>query len=157
MRRIGVLKRSLKATLLSFHVLGVRSLKKVEEGKLVMEQGATIPGMLTVGTLAISHNFAGFSAHHCNSHSDRCHFDMTAYLASGAAVGACVTTASTTPRASTVTAADLSSTGTPLRPSRILTCAFVSPQPLTHPRPSSEQGLMELAPTGLSSISKLLS
>ena len=87
MSRIGVLKRSLKATLLSFHVLGVRSLKKVEEGKLVMEHGATIPGMLTVGTLAISHNFAGFSAHHCNGHSDCCHFDMTAYLASGGRSG----------------------------------------------------------------------
>ena len=59
----------------------------MEEGKLVMEHGATIPGMLTVGTLAISHNFAGFSAHHCNGHSDCCHFDMTAYLASGGRSG----------------------------------------------------------------------
>ena len=34
MSRIGVLKRSLKATILSFYILGVRSLKKVEEGEM---------------------------------------------------------------------------------------------------------------------------
>ncbi|KAF4020071.1 hypothetical protein G4228_011820 [Cervus hanglu yarkandensis] len=43
--------------------------------------------MLTVGTLAISHNFAGFSACHCNGHSDRRRFDMTACLASGGRSG----------------------------------------------------------------------
>ena len=53
----------------------------------MMEQGATIPGMLTVGTLAVSHDFAGFSACHFNGHSDCCHFDMTADLARGGRSG----------------------------------------------------------------------
>eukprot|EP00069_Balaena_mysticetus_P004211 bmy_17240T0 len=74
---------------------------------------------------------------------------------------ACVTAAGTTPRASTAIAADPFSTGTPSRPSRILTRAFVSPQPLTRPLPSSEQTLMKLvslgppAHPGFSGVSKL--
>lgn len=52
-----------------------------------------------------------------------------------ASAGACVKTASTTPRGNIAIAADPFSTGTPSRPSRIPTRASVSPQPVTRSLP----------------------
>lgn len=76
---IRVLERSLKAPLLSLCLLGVRSLKKREEGGCVM---SVDPGSLTPGPWPFLMTLS-FSACHCNSHSDHCHFNMTTYLASG--------------------------------------------------------------------------
>lgn len=80
---IRVLERSLKAPLLSLCLLGLRSLKKREEGGCVM---SVDPGSLTTGPWPFLMTLS-FSACHCNGHSDHCHFNMTTYPASGGCSG----------------------------------------------------------------------